>query len=890
MTSLYVIDGHALLYQSFYAISQMSGPEGQPTNAVFGFLSTLLKICKEKSPTHLAVAFDHRAPTFRKELFDDYKATREAIPDELVAQIEPVMKILAAMRIPVLSVAGYEADDVIGTIAKRSRDEVDEVVIVSRDKDAKQLLSDKVRMYDSRKGEYLDADGLAAADGITPAQVVDMMALAGDTSDNVPGVPGVGPKTALALVREHGDLESVLAAAVDMKESKRRDALIEHADDARLSRRLVTIDCDVPLDFDVEACRTDGATDADRTELFAILAELGLRRFIDELAAPDKDMAERAYHTVRTREGFDALLAGLAEAKRVSVDLETTSSSPVAAEIVGVSVAWKEREAFYIPVMCSFASDLLDVKEVLGGLTPILRSETVEKVGQNIKYDMLVLGNYGVAIRNIAFDSMLASYLLDPGRRRHNIDDLAMDYLQIQKIPTKDLLGSGKNQRRMDEVPLEVVSEYACEDADVALRLAGVLEPKIAEAGLADLLHNMEIPLIDCLAELERNGVSLDVDVLAGLSKRLHRRLEELTVEIHERAGKPFNIDSPKQLAKILFEDMGLPARKKTKTGYSTDSDVLSELARDHELPRMVLEYRSMAKLAGTYVDTLPKMILAKTGRVHTSFNQTVTATGRISSSDPNLQNIPVRTEIGREIRRAFVPGRPGDVILTADYSQIELRVLAHLSRDDSLMEAFENDEDIHRAVACEIFDAPADLVTGEMRSRAKAVNFGVIYGQTAYGLSRSVGIEQHEAEAFIRRYFERYPGVADFIEDTLEEARRIGYVTTLWNRRRYIKGISPERKGPLNLAERTAVNTRIQGSAADMIKVAMINIHRRLKEEGRPSRMILQIHDELVFETPADAVEADAEMIRHEMAHAMELSVPVRVDIASGANWLDAK
>lgn len=829
-------------------------------------------------------------PTFRKEIFDDYKATRKAMPGDLASQIDPIMKVLAAMGVPVYSIAGYEADDVIGTVARQVQDDVDEVVIVSRDKDAKQLLSDKIKMYDSRKDETLDAAGLVAADGITPAQVVDMMALAGDTSDNVPGVVGVGPKTALALVKEHGDMESVLAAAHDMKEGKRREALIAHADDARMSRRLVTIDCDVPLDFDLEACRTNDASDGGREELFAILAELGLRRFIDELAAPEKEAVERAYHTVRTREEFDALLEALAGVARVSVDLETTSTSPIAAEIVGVSLSWKEREAFYVPVMCAFESDLLDVKEVLEGLRPMLRSDTIEKVGQNIKYDMLVLGNYGVEIRNIAFDTMLASYLLDPGRRRHNINDLAMDYLQIQKIPTKDLLGTGKNQRRMDQVPVEDVAEYACEDADVALRLTNVLEPKIAEAGLADLLHNMEIPLINCLAELERNGVSLDVEVLADLSKRLHERLEELTVDIHRRAGKPFNIDSPKQLSKILFEEMGLPARKKTKTGYSTDSEVLSELAPDHELPRMVLEYRSVAKLVGTYVDTLPKMVLAKTGRVHTSFNQTVTATGRISSSDPNLQNIPVRTAIGREIRRAFVPASSDDVILTADYSQIELRVLAHLSRDDSLMQAFENDEDIHQAVAAEIFDVSPERVTDDMRSRAKAVNFGVIYGQSAYGLSRSVGIEVFEADAFIKRYFERYPGVADFMEETLEEARRIGYVTTVSNRRRYIKGINEERKGQLNLAERAAVNTRIQGSAADMIKMAMIHVHRRIKEERRPSRMILQIHDELVFEAPADAVEADAEMIRHEMIHAMDLSVPVKVDIASGANWLDAK
>ena len=888
MTSFYIIDGHALLYQSFYAIGEMTGPGGQSTNAIYGFMATLLKICKEKAPTHLAVAFDHPGPTFRHEMYDAYKAQRKEIPQELAAQIDPMMEILDAMEIPVFSVSGVEADDVIGTLTKLADEQVDDVVIVSRDKDAKQLLSEWTRMYDSRKDEYLDLATLADTEKIAPAQMVDVLALAGDTSDNIPGVPGVGPKTALMLIQQYGDLESVLAAAPEMRPSKRRDALIAHADDARLSRQLATIKRDVPLNFDLDACRT---SEGDRERLLRLLSSLGLRRFIDALAAPDKEETdERRYRAARTHAEIEALAVELRGVRRLSVDLETTSINPIAADIVGVSLAWREREAVYIPVRCVYENGLPDVKETLGLLAPILSDPKIEKVGQNIKYDLLVFGNYDVELSPIGFDSMVASYLLDPGRRRHNINELAMDHLGIAKIATADLLGKGKNQRRMDEVPLETVTEYACEDADVALRLAGVLEPKIEEAGLSQLLHEIELPLIRVLAELERNGVALDVAYLEVLSVRMHQRLDELEREIHALAGAPFNIDSPKQLSKVLFEDMGLAPIRKTKTGYSTDSSVLTELSRDHELPRAILEYRRIAKLLGTYVDTLPKMIVPRTGRVHTSFNQTVTATGRISSSDPNLQNIPVRTEIGREIRRAFVPAEPGNVLLTADYSQIELRVLAHLSGDPALMAAFEEDQDIHRAVAAEIFDVPIPLVTDEMRARAKAVNFGVIYGQTAYGLSKSVGIGIHEADVFISDYFARYPGVAAFIDKTLDEARERGYVTTLCNRRRYITGIPDERSHNLNLAERTAVNTRIQGSAADMIKLAMIQIHHRIKNEARPSRMLLQIHDELVFEMPADAAPSETEMIRREMVDALALAVPVKVDIAVGENWLEAK
>ncbi|MFH0964601.1 MAG: DNA polymerase I [Planctomycetota bacterium] len=890
MKSLYLIDGHALLYQSFYAIGAMTGPRGEPTNAVYGFMSTLLKIIREKSPACVVVAFDDKEPTFRHDVFREYKAQRKPVPPDLVAQIQPTRELLQAMGIPTYSAPGYEADDVIGTIVAQAERELDEVVIVTRDKDARQLLSERTRIYDSRQDTYLDAKALQDEDAITSAQVPDLMALSGDATDNIPGVPGVGPKTALALIQKYRDLEAVLAAASDMPPSKRRQALIDYADQARLSLKLVTIDRNVPLTADLTPFRFDCM---DRGRLFDIFSRLGFKRFMEELASPEREDAagaRRNYRAVRSCVDLAELVEVLRRAPRISVDLETTDPNPVAAQIVGLSFAWKEREAVYVPVRCALEKDLLDLDVVLDALRPVLESEDVPKTGQNLKYDFIVLGNYGVELRGIVFDTMLASYLLAPGRRRHNIDNLAMEFLHLKKIPTEDLLGKGKNVRRMDEVPLDAVTEYACEDADVALRLTNVLEPEIEKAELGGLLREVEIPLLTCLARMEAAGVALDAAYLGELSQRLHERLEDLRGRIHEMAGKPFNIDSPKQLAGVLFRDLGLPPVRRTKTGFSTDSSVLEVLARRHELPRLIVQYRQIAKLLGTYVDALPKMIVPKTGRVHTSFNQTVTATGRLSSSDPNLQNIPVRTEVGREIRRAFVPGAPGRVLLTADYSQIELRVLAHLSRDSSLLRAFRNDEDIHAAVAAEIFGVDLSDVTAEMRSRAKAVNFGIIYGQTAFGLSQAIGIDIEEAEDFIGRYFARYAGVADFITRTLAAVARDGFVTTFLNRRRYITGISEERSRNLTLPERTAVNTVVQGSAADLIKVAMIRIDGRLRKEDRPSRMILQIHDELVFEIPASDVGPEREMIAHEMSHAAELLVPLKVDVAFGDNWLEAK
>ena len=887
MKSLYLIDGHALLYQSYYAIGAMTGPTGQPTNAVFGFVSTLLKILREKSPAYLAAVFDEKGPTFRHKAYEHYKAQRKPPPDDFISQIQPTREVLQAMGIPCFSTPGYEADDIIGAIAFRVRDSLDEIVIVTRDKDARQLLSDRVRMYDSRKDAFLDADALRQTENVAPHQVPDVMALSGDTSDNIPGVPGIGPKTALALIQEHGDLETVLAAAQDMPSSKRRQNLIEFADQARLSRQLAVIDTAAPVDFDLQQCAR-GELDGER--LFAVFSRLGFRRFIDELASPTREERDRDYRAVRTRDELDSLLDSLRRAGRISVDLETTSTNPVAAEICGLSFAWQACQAFYVPTRCVFEDDLLPLDDVLDALRPILADAKIEKTGQNLKYDLIVLSNHGVHMEGIVFDTMLASYLLNPGRRRHNIDDLAMEFLHLKKIPTVSLLGKGKQSRRIDEVPLEAVTEYACEDADVALRLTDVLEPRIHEAGLANLLTDVEIPLLYCLARMESIGIAIDVPYLEDLSGKLHRRLEKLEAGIHAVAGTPFNIDSPKQLAGVLFDDLGLTPVRKTKTGFSTDSAVLHELAAQHELPGLIIQYRETAKLLSTYVDALPRMIVPRTGRLHTSFNQTIAATGRLSSSEPNLQNIPVRTELGRQIRRAFVPADPDNVLLTADYSQIELRVLAHLSRDPSLVEAFNNHEDIHRAVAAEIFGVHLQDVTPEMRSRAKAVNFGVIYGQTAFGLSKSVSIPICDADDFINRYFARHPGVADFVDRTLEDTARQGFVTTLLNRRRYITGISEVRSRNLNLAERTAVNTVIQGSAADLIKLAMVRIHRIIEREKRPSRMLLQIHDELVFEIPRSGLDRDRDMIQREMAGACDLSVPVTVDVAFGGNWLEAK
>jgi len=766
-----------------------------------------------------------------------------------------------------------------------------------------------VKIYNIRKNQVLDREALRADWGIGPEQVVDFQALVGDPTDNVPGVPLIGPAYARQFLEQFGTLENLLERAAELRPSKRRDNLMAHRELALRSRELVRLKADVPCAIDWAAGRVGRV---DRERLRDLFNEWGFRSFAskaDQLVSgleSGKRKAESGEasllpsiprpegrgqaHLADTPEALQRLVDQLGRQQRISVDLETTHVWPRWAEIVGCSVAWKEDEAWYVPVRAPAGEPCLDPRQTLDALRPILENSAIEKVGQNLKYDMIVLRSAGVALAGAAFDTMVASYLLEAGARNHSLDDLAKRYLGRGKTPISELIGTGKAQRRMDEVPVRRVADYACDDAMLPLRLRPLLARELAAAGLESLFHELEMPLVEVLVELESNGIRVDCDRLAGLSRRFGEQIQQLEREIHGLAGRPFNIASPKQLQQVLFEEQKLPVVSRTKTGPSTDADVLEELARVHPLPAKILEYRQYAKLKSTYVDALPEMVHPQTGRVHASFHQEVAATGRLSSSDPNLQNIPVRTEAGREIRSAFIPGEPGWLLLAGDYSQIELRVLAHYSGDQRLCEAFARDEDIHARVAASIYGVSQGEVTEAMRRQAKTVNFGVIYGQSPFGLARQLGIAKEEAARFIDAYFEGYPGVDEFLRRVLADCARTGYVNTILGRRRAIRGVRSEAGRQRNLPERTAINTVIQGSAADLIKRAMVSIHRRLRDRPLPARMLLQIHDELVFEVSPDAVEPLAALVAEEMTAACRLAVPLKVDLKLGPNWADAR
>jgi len=881
---LFLIDAHSQIYMAYYALPPMTNSRGVPTNAVYGFTSTLLKILRKEKPDYLLAAFDSKGPTFRHKKFEEYKATRKPMPEELEPQIPIILEILDAMKIETFALPGYEADDLIATIARKAEQAGIEAYIVTRDKDADQLLSDHIKVYDSKRETVRTRETLQEEKGIRPEQVPDMMGLAGDTSDNIPGVPGIGPKTALKLILEFGSLENVLANIEKIKGEKLRENLRAYADQARLSRELARLKTDLPVKVDFRKFETKGF---DGERLKQLFEELDFKRFSEELLEL-RTTDKRNYHLVNTEAEFQAFIQALVKQKRFSFDIETTSPFPVEAEPVGFSFSFEEGKAYYIPVAGPPGEKVLSIADVVRALKPILEDPSIEKVGQNLKYDATVLRNLGVRLQGIGFDTMIASYLLDPGKRRHNLSDLSMRYLSIRTTPISDLIGKGKKQRSMKEVPVSIVADYASADADLALRLSNILGPKLVQADLERLFREVELPLILVLSEMEHTGICVQAEVLEELSRELAGRLEELEKKIYEQAGTRFNISSPKQLAEVLFEKLKLPSLKSTKTGFSTDASVLEDLSREHILARLLLEYRQLAKLKSTYADALPRMISKKTGRIHASFNQTVTATGRLSSSDPNLQNIPMRTELGRRIRKAFVASDGESRILSADYSQIELRILAHFSGDPALRKAFAEGRDIHAFVASEIFGKRLDEVTAEMRRKAKAVNFGVIYGLSPYGLAKQVDISVEEAKAFIDEYFARYSTVEKYLSSILKEAKEKGYVSTILNRRRYISGIENTEGRNRNFAERTAINTVIQGSAADMIKVAMNNIYRRIVKEKRPSKLLIQIHDELVFETPARALEGESAMIVQEMANAIPLKVPVKVNAASGVNWME--
>jgi len=891
---IFLIDGSALAYRSFFAFirNPLITSKGENTSATFGFATTLIKIIEEEKPDYLAVIFDSPKPTFRHRIFPEYKATRQKMPDEMRDQLPRIRELLDALRVPTIEIPGYEADDVIGTMAVKGAGKGATSYIVTGDKDFMQLVGERILIYNLRAGgkglEILDERDVIKKFGVPPSRVIDILALMGDKSDNIPGVPGVGEKTALELIKRFGSLEGVYANLDKIEREKLRRVLAENKKQAFLSRELVTIKKDLPLELELTRLKRK---EPDRNRVISLFLELEFSSLIDTVVT-DATKDKHSYHTIKRKEELERLIEKVREAGALVVDTETTALSPMSAELIGISFAIKEREAYYLPLL-ELSDFTLD--EALRMVKPILEDPKIRKIGQNIKYDLIVFKNYGIELSGIEFDTMVASYLLNPSRRQHNLDSIALEYLNYKKIPTKSLIGKGKKQISMSEVPLTEVAEYACEDADITLRLRNYLEPRLKTLSLWNLFTEIEMPLVRVLAIMEMNGVSLDVPKLAELSQKLAKELYELELKIYELSGEKFNINSPQQLSHILFEklkihkELGIrKGMKKTKTGYSTDSSVLNNLSA-HPLVKLILNYRELSKLKSTYIDALPKMINPKTGRIHTSYNQTVTATGRLSSSEPNLQNIPIRSEIGKEIRKAFIPRDKGWLLLSADYSQIELRIVAHLSEDPLLIEAFRAGEDIHRKTASVIFGVPMDEVTKEMRSRAKAINFGIIYGMGPQRLAAETGLSLEEAKRFIETYFEKHPKVHFFIEKTIADARERGYVTTLLGRRRLIPEIRSSTPYIRASAENIAINTPIQGTAADLIKRAMVKIQEEIEKRELKTKMIIQIHDELLFEVPEGELDEAKKLIKEEMEGVMELLVPIVVDIGVGRNWLEA-
>jgi len=890
---LYLIDGSSYIYRAFHAIRDLRTSKGFPTNAIYGFVGMILKIIREVKPDYFAIVFDSRGPTFRDELFREYKANRPEMPDELVPQIPRIHEVVKAFRIPAISLEGYEADDLIATLVKKLDAPGLECVVVTGDKDLMQLVSDRVRLYDPMKEKFSGPEEVREKFGVGPERVVEILGLAGDAIDNIPGVPGIGDKTAKDLIQAFGSIEGVLENLERIPGEKKKQNLREHAETARLSKKLATLADDAPLQVSLPELVP---AEPDRARLSELFREFEFTRFSRELA-PEKTISYQEYKTILAEEELDRVLREIPQAPRLSVDLETVNPqipgvTPVGAEIVGISLSLKEHEAFYIPVAHRYLGVPRQLSRdlVLAKLKPILENPAIPKVGQNIKYDYEVFKNYAITLAGVSFDPMVASYLLNPGKAIHGLSELALEYLGHTIISYKEVTGTeGKKQprRSFDEVEVERATVYSGEDADLALILSGLLEKKLKEENLDGLFRELELPLIPVLAEMEWAGVKLDLELLKKLSAEFAVELKIREEEIHRLAGEEFNINSPKQLAEILFEKLKLPVKKKTKTGYSTDVEVLSELSAIHPLPKNLLEYRNFFKLKSTYVDALPGLVNPRTGRVHASFNQAVTATGRLSSSDPNLQNIPIRTPEGREIRRAFI-AEEGHQLLSADYSQIELRILAHLSEDPILVESFEKGEDVHKRTAALIFGNAAESLD-ELRRRAKVINFGIVYGMSAYGLAKELGVEVRLAQAIIDDYFQRYRGVKTYLDETLAAARERGMVSTLWGRRRPLPELKSPDKNTRNFAERMAINTPIQGSAADLIKAAMIRISKSLPEKGAQARMIIQVHDELVFEVPEKELEAVRELVREEMEGVIKLRVPLKVDINSGPNWAEA-
>ena len=895
MTDLVLIDGSSYLYRAFHALPALTNAQGEPTGALHGVLTMILKLLREEQPAHVAVVFDAPGKTFRDDLYAEYKATRPPMPDDLRTQVQPILDAIEAMGLPLLRVTGVEADDVIGTLCEQAGKKGLQVLVSTGDKDLAQLVTDKVTLINTMTDTRMDRDAVKAKFDVWPEQIIDYLALVGDSSDNIPGVPKVGPKTASKWLNLYDSAEGIIEHGAEIK-GKVGESLRDNVDSLHLSKDLATIRTNLDLDIGIDDLNANESDTDSLRKLYSHYELRSLLRQLDEEASstaePVAEEDKPEYETVLTWKAFDAWVKKLDKAPLVAFDTETNSLDYMNAEIIGFSLAVTEGEACYVPVAHDFpgAPDQLPRDEVLARLKPWLEDDEKKKVGHHLKYDAHILARYDIALRGMAFDSMLESYVLNSVATRHDMDSVARHYLGKETIHYEDVAGKGAKQLTFNQIDLEPAAPYAAEDADITLQLHKNLWQQLtAIPPLRKVYEDIEQPLVPILLDIEETGVLVDRRMLATQSGELGKKMAELEAQAHELAGGPFNLGSPKQLQEILFERQGLPVIRKTPKGQpSTAEDVLVELAGDYELPAVIIDYRGVSKLKSTYTDKLPLMINERTGRIHTSYHQAVAATGRLSSTDPNLQNIPIRTEEGRRIRQAFVAPE-GRVLLAADYSQIELRIMAHLSADKGLLAAFEKELDVHRATAAEVFEASLDDVTADQRRSAKAINFGLMYGMSAFGLAKQLGISRGEAQEYVDLYFDRYPGVKQYMDDIRATASEKTYVETVFGRRLYLPEINARNAQRRQYAERSAINAPMQGTAADIIKRAMIAVHGWLQEDQPGARMIMQVHDELVFEVAEAEVEAVTAKVVELMSAAAELSVPLKVDVGTGGNWDEA-
>jgi DNA polymerase-1 len=895
---LLLFDGNALVHRAFHAIPILTvSKTGEIVNAVQGFASTLLKVLNEIKPTHWAIAFDRPAPTFRHEKFEDYKAQRPKAPEELVNQIKRVHELVYAFNIPTFEIDRYEADDVLGTLSRQAAQQNVDTLIVTGDNDMLQVVSPSTKVMSPRRTfsdtVIYDEAGVEQKYGISPTQLADFKSLTGDTSDNIPGIPGIGDKTAVKLLRQFDNLEGIYSHIDEITPEKLQASLRDHKDQVIRNKELATIVTDVPITLNLDACQVSAY---DRQQVVELFRELGFVQLLSRLpeemegtptVTPGKPASQKDYHIINIDQALDKLITQLQTTKEFTVDLETSAKEVMACELVGVSLSSLPGEAYYIPVGHRSLSPIsqLPLSQIIARLKPVLEDPKIPKIAQNGKFDMTVLAEYGIKLENLAFDTMIAAYLL--GEKSIGLKALAFNRLGVEMTPITDLIGKGAKQLSMAMAPIEQVADYACADADITLMLKSMLDSELRKEGLWQLFSEVEMPLVPVLVAMERNGVAIDVELLRDMSHSLGKEMLRLEAEVYNSLGYRFNINSSQQLSRILYEELMLPKPRKTKSGYSTEASALEELKGTHPIIELVLQYRQLAKLKSTYTDAFPALVNPKTGRLHTSFNQAGTTTGRLSSSEPNMQNIPIRSELGGKIRQAII-AQPGWYLLSADYSQIDLRALAHISQDPELIATFLRDEDVHTTTAALVFNVPPDNVTPEMRRVAKTVNFGVIYGMSDYGLEQATSFSREEAAQFITSYFEKYTKVKEYIETTKTQARERGYVQTVMGRRRYIPEINSPNRQIREAAERMAINMPVQGTSADIIKIAMINLHREMEKRNLQTKMTLQVHDELLFEVPPEETDPMKELVAEIMPKALKLSVPLKIDIKLGKNWAE--